>query len=200
MGSLQRILEKYHMEKWFSRENLVVLVLVGILLVIIVIPINEPEAEQKSAEQKVGENVLAQTAPDEYEKCYAYAAYLEKELEEILSEVKGVGEVSVMITLEASEEVVTQKDETLVLNETAEKDAQGGTRTVTGTDKKEETIYYKNGNEETPYITKTKLPKISGVLVVAKGAGNATVKKRIVEIAQALFAVEAHKITVVEMN
>ena len=84
MGSLQRILEKYHMEKWFSRENLIVLVLMGVLLVVIVIPIKEPEAEEKTVAQKTEENVPAQTAPAEYEKCYAYAAYLEKELEEIL--------------------------------------------------------------------------------------------------------------------
>ena len=38
------------MEKWFQRENLVVLVLAGILVVIIAMPIKEPDKEQKTAE------------------------------------------------------------------------------------------------------------------------------------------------------
>ncbi len=200
MGSLQRVLEKYHLEKWFRRDNLVVLVLAGILVVVITIPIKEPENEKHAAEKEINEELSIETPKEEYEKWYAYATYLEEELETILSKVKGVGEVSVMITLESSEEVVTQKDESIILNETKEQDAQGGTRTVLGTDRMEETIYQKIEGEETPYITKTKLPEISGVLVVAKGAGNAAVKKRITEIAEALFAVEVHKITVVEMN
>ena len=61
-------------------------------------------------------------------------------------------------------------------------------------------MYQKVDGKETPYIIKTKLPEIAGILVVAKGGGNAMVKKRITEIAGALFAVEVHKITVVEMN
>ncbi len=200
MGSLQRVLEKYHLEKWFKRDNLVVLVLAGILLVVITIPIEEPEKEKTTAEKGINEEVMFEIPKEEYEKWYSYATYLEEELETILSKVKGVGEVSVMITLESSEEIITQKDESLVLNETMEQDAQGGTRTVTGTDRKEETVFQKVEGEETPYITKTKLPEISGVLIVAQGAGNATVKKRIVEIAEALFALEVHEITVVEMN
>ena len=200
MGSLQKILKKYHMEKWFKRENLVVLVLAGILVVIISIPVKSPEKEQKVTGAEDSVEIPVEITEEEYEKWYSYAAYLEEELEEILSTVKGVGEVSVMITLETSEEVVTQKDESVVINETEEKDAQGGTRTVLGTDRKEETIYQRVEGEEKPYITKTKLPQIEGVLVVAKGAGNAEVRKRITEIAEALFAVEAHKITVVEMN
>lgn len=199
MGQLQSLLEKYHMEKWFRRENLVVLVLGGILLVVIAMPIKEPEKESQAVEEH-DTVVLQEKQEGDYEKWYAYATHLEEELEEILAKVKGVGEVSVMITLDASEEVITQKDETIIRNETQEQDSAGGTRIVTGSDLREETIYQKTEGEEIPYITKTKLPEISGVLVVAKGAGNAMVKKRITEIAEALFSVEAHKITVVEMN
>ena len=200
MGSFHRLLEKYHMEKWFQRENLVVLVLAGILVVIIAMPIKEPDKEQKTAEVKEQTRLQPEETEGEYERWYAYAAHLEEKLEEELSKVKGVGDVSVMITLEASEEIIVQKDETMVLNETKEQDAQGGTRAVIGTDRKEETVYQKVDGKETPYIIKTKLPEIAGILVVAKGGGNAMVKKRITEIAGALFAVEVHKITVVEMN
>ena len=200
MGSFHRLLEKYHMEKWFQRENLVVLVLAGILVVIIAMPIKEPDKEQKTTEATEQTMLQPEGTEGEYERWYAYAAHLEEKLEEELAKVKGVGDVSVMITLKASEEIIVQKDETMVLNETKEQDAQGGTRAVIGTDRKEETVYQKVDGKETPYIIKTKLPEIAGILVVAKGGGNAMVKKRITEIAGALFAVEVHKITVVEMN
>lgn len=199
MGSLQKLLEKYHMEKWFQRENLVVLILAGILLVIIAIPVKEQEKEI-STERELQIQLPDENNLGEYERWYDYAAYLEKKLEEILGKVKGVGMVSVMITLEASEEIITQKDESVVMNETMEQDSQGGSRTVSGIDRKEETVYQKSEGKDVPYIAKTKLPEIGGILVVAQGAGNATVKKKITEIAGALFSVEAHKITVVEMD
>ncbi len=48
-------------------------------------------------------------------------------------------------------------------------------------------------------MVKTLPPRIEGVLVVAEGAGSGTVSRNIVEIAEALFGVEAHKVKVVKM-
>ncbi|MBQ3030268.1 MAG: hypothetical protein IJD24_03505 [Agathobacter sp.] len=42
--------------------------------------------------------------------------------------------------------------------------------------------------------------KVSGVVVVAQGAGNATVNARISEVVKALFSVDAHKISIVKMR
>ena len=111
--------------------------------------------------------------------------------------MQGVGEVKVMITLETTEEQVVEKDEALVRNNTTEEDSQGGNRTVYQLDSGEETVYQKQGSDESPYVTKTILPKISGVLIVAEGAGQGSVRKSITDIARALFDIEAHKICVV---
>ena len=43
-------------------------------------------------------------------------------------------------------------------------------------------------------------PKVCGVVVVAQGAGNASVNMRISEAVKALFSVEAHKISIVKMR
>ena len=45
MGMMQKFLEKYHLQKWFHRDNLVILVLAGILLVVISFPTKEKEGE-----------------------------------------------------------------------------------------------------------------------------------------------------------
>ena len=68
MGSFHRLLEKYHMEKWFQRENLVVLVLAGILVVIIAMPIKEPEKEQKTAEVEEQTRLQPEETEGEYER------------------------------------------------------------------------------------------------------------------------------------
>ena len=42
--------------------------------------------------------------------------------------------------------------------------------------------------------------KVSGVLVVAEGAGNATINARISEAVKALFSIDVHKISIVKMR
>lgn len=42
--------------------------------------------------------------------------------------------------------------------------------------------------------------KVQGVVVVAQGAGNASVDKRISDAVKALFSVDAHKISIVKMR
>ena len=114
--------------------------------------------------------------------------------------MENVGKVEVMITLKSSRELVVEKEEPVSRSSTDEKDSQGGSRTVRETDSGENTVYRTEGSASEPYVIKTLPPRIEGVLVVAEGAGQGTVNRTIVEIAQALFGVEAHKVKVVRMS
>ncbi len=201
MGILSNWIEKYHMEKWFKRDNLLLLVLAGILLVVIALPVKEEEKETAAeTESEVPREAVRESDFKEYEEWYEYASYLEEKLERILVQVKGVGKVSVMITLEGSEEYIIHKDFATVSNETTETDSQGGSRVVSQTDLQEETIYEKNDKGESPYVVQTKLPAIEGVVIVAEGAANAGVKKNLTDIAAALLNLEIHKVTVAAME
>ncbi|MNC72064.1 hypothetical protein D3C75_1230700 [compost metagenome] len=51
--------------------------------------------------------------------------------------------------------------------------------------------------DDTPLVVKTTKPKIRGVVVVAKGAENATVKKLISDAVERGLDVPAHRISVV---
>ena len=42
--------------------------------------------------------------------------------------------------------------------------------------------------------------KVCGVVIVAEGAGNATINARISDAVKALFSIEAHKISIVKMS
>ena len=97
-------------------------------------------------------------------------------LQNMLNESEGAGETKVFLTFENSWENVVEKDE----NQTVfQKDATGN---------------------QTPYVKMQKYPKISGVLILAKGADNPVVVQNIQEAVQALFQVEAHRIKVMKMN
>lgn len=101
---------------------------------------------------------------------------IQARLQSMLNESEGAGETKVFLTFENSWENVVEKDE----NQTVfEKDATGN---------------------QTPYVKTQKYPKISGVLILAKGADNPVVVQNIQEAVQALFQVEAHRIKVMKMN
>ena len=100
----------------------------------------------------------------------AWQEQIQARLQNMLNESEGAGETKVFLTFENSWENVVEKDE----NQTVfQKDATGN---------------------QTPYVKMQKYPKISGVLILAKGADNPVVVQNIQEAVQALFQVEAHRI------
>lgn len=177
------------LEKLKKKENLFILILVGILLMVISIPVDKKDRE---IEEVVVESTSAGQGMDTVEK-------LELRLEKILGKVEGVGEVNVMITLKSSGEKVVEKDIESSGNSTEEADSQGGTRKTTDSSKKEETVFYSNesGSSE-PYVIKEMEPEIEGVLVIAEGGDNPSVAKNISDAILALFSIDAHKIKVMK--
>lgn len=190
-------------KKWFKRDNLIILILAGILLFIIALPTkgeSEKDVDVKDvnagAMDVTGEgNVIAKdSGPVEY------ASEQEKKLKALISAMEGVGKVEVMITLASSEELVVERDRTISRSNTVEKDSEGGTRTVTQYEQGDTAIYKGSSGASEPYVIKTNNPKVEGILVVAEGAADATVNLRITESVQALYDVEAHKVKVVPLG
>lgn len=113
-----------------------------------------------------------------------YERRMEQKLEELLSSVEGVGEVRVMLTFEGSGEKTVEKD-----------------KTVSQDESREETVYEEYGSSERiPYVTSESNPRVEGVLVIAQGGGNGQIRREILEAAQALFGIEAHKIKIMKME
>ncbi|MBD9084265.1 MAG: stage III sporulation protein AG [Lachnospiraceae bacterium] len=202
--------------KWFRRDNLLILVLLGVLLFIIALPVKKEDSaatdtgteitEQynagiltSSGQQNVAQQdtVYVGTQAVTAGSMEEYAAYLEGKLKKMLESVQGVGEVEVMITLESSEERIVEKDMTAERSQTEEQDSAGGTRTVSSSNTGYQTVY-QEGSQGSPFVVKTITPKVEGVLVVAEGAGKGNMTGEITQVVQALFGVEAHKVKVLE--
>lgn len=195
---------KSGMTKWLKRDNLLILLLAGVLLVVIALPTEKSSRnEGADAGLTAGNQEGAIQSPAQVNTSFSsteeYAAYLERRLEDTLSQISGVGTVQVMITLKATQELVLEKDQQTQSSSTTEEDSQGGSRSSHQISRSESTVYHSSGNSE-PYVVKTLLPQVEGVVVVAQGAGTGTINRSITDVVQALFDVEAHKVKVVKMD
>lgn len=190
--------------KLFRRDNLLILILGGILLFVIALPTgNGREDDADIGTRRTG---AAETLSDdggteaEALEFRDYAAELEERLAEALADMDEVGQVRVMITLKSSSELVVEKETPVSRSMTTETDSQGGSRTVNTGETGDTVVYSTDGSSSTPYVVKTYVPEIEGVLVVAEGAGSGRVNRTVTEVVQALFGVEAHKVMVVRME
>lgn len=131
---------------------------IGLLILCYFLFIRTPT---KSPQKEDG--TLSSTASD----AEAYARGLEDKLEGILSQVKGAGNVSVLVTLGSGFEYVYATEETVKEN------SSGSTTT--------NTIILVSGK---PVLVKEIYPEIKGVLVSASGADNVSVRLNLVTAIQ----------------
>ena len=183
---IRRLMEKV------NKETMLILFLGGILIFVILLPTDSGKKSGSREEQTVAEQntTVASDTAEVYVDAYKEA--LEKELEEFLSGVAGVGEVKVMIYMERSTEYIVEKDNATTGSEDSDRRE---------TTKEEDTVYTTNAaGEQVPFIAQTVRPRVDGVAVAAQGAGQEMVRLQIVRLVMALFGVEANKVEVMKMQ
>lgn len=125
---------------------------------------------------------------------------LTNDLEEILSNINGVGKVKVMITYSETSSIVPVYNEESTMENTEETDSEGGTRKVSQTDTRKEVIYEENDGNKTLITQSVISPKIEGAIITAEGAVNPTVKTNIIQAVSAVTGLATHKVQVFEMS
>jgi len=169
-------------------ENLVFLL---IILVVTVVAINVIWKDDKKSINSITEpKSLASNIKEESYNTDS----LEVRLENILSNISGVGNVDVLITYNETEEIIPIYNKTSKKSVTNETDSQGGTRTVEETDASQEVIFQ---NDEI-IIQKKISPKVEGAIITATGASNSNVKANIIQAVEAATGLATHKIQVFE--
>ena len=192
-------------EKLLKKENMVVFVLLGILLLVIAIPLDTEKEKQNINEEIKSDGDEADGLTDKgsafTDESMEYCLALEARIEELLSVMDGVGKVQAMVTVSASREMIVEKDEPVNRATVTEADGSGGSRSTNESSYEYETIFETDSEgNKTPYVVKQIEPEIQGITVVAQGGGNAIVQKNISDVLEALFHIEAHKIKVVKMK
>lgn len=181
-----------------KKDQLLILLLAGILLLVIAVPTGKKGKEDDGG--KVSASYTSDASSDNVSES-DYVAYLENHLEQTLSQMEGAGDVEVMITLAASSEKIVEKDREDESEDLTESDSAGGTRSTQNMTQKETTVYNNDGNDrQTPYISKEITPKVEGVVVLASGGDRAVVVRNITEAVQALFGIDTHKIRIIKKN
>lgn len=130
-----------------TKQQWIILLLAGLILATIALPVTDTKEEDS------GGGFLGSSEREEEQ---AQKSEMELQLEQVLSEVEGVGKTSVLLTME--------------------------------------------GEENQGFYTEEKEQKVAGVLIVAQGAGDSRVERKIQQAVMALFQIEAHKIKVMKMK
>ena len=160
--------------KAFIRYKYVILVAVlGVLL--LMWPVSE----------KPGESVVASSGEIHQNSLREQ----EKEMEEILSKVNGVGRVDVMLTLQSGSELVLATDSTLRYS--------GSPQNPDDYDRSSETVTVSGGSGNDVVVTQERYPQYRGALVVCEGGDSDSVRLKVVEAVAALTGLGTDRIAVV---
>lgn len=214
MEQMKKLTDKITGVKKLRKDQLLIMILSGILLCVIAFPVKEKNTGSSANKSNISDrysvtmekNTQVQAEPDsgwQSEKVGepSYTVYWEEKLTKSLSQIEGAGEVEVLITLKESEERILEKDIPEQVSETTETDAEGGSRVISERRQEETTVYTVNGDgQNVPYVSKVIQPVIEGVVVIAQGGDSEIVKQNIIETIQVLFGIEANKIRVVKMK
>ena len=150
------------------KYSLIVLA-VGIVLMIIPVGTNKHEASDETPAP-----VIADLS-------------FQKEMEQILREIDGAGDVSVMLSVDKGARHIFQED----------------VQTVTQSDEKTmqtQTVLLSGNGAQMPIEVMTEYPVYRGVLVVCQGAAKPSVKLSIIQAVSSLTGLGSEDITVIKMK
>ena len=174
--------------------------LVGVALMIFnsFVTVKPVQPAENSVQQSPSPNKEAflggnQTGNDPF---HDYELAYESALKDILDKIVGVGQAEVLVTIDSTEEVVVQQNEKDQQQITDEKDQSGATRHVTEVTRSGEVVLYENSGQQSPIVLKKIKPKIRGVVIVARGAENLTVKQLIKDAVEKGLGVPSYRISV----
>ena len=125
-------------------ENLVVFLVILVITLIIINNIIKGDEEKQTENYSNAE--LASASSDE-----VISDNLEKRLENILSKIDGVGEVSVLVTYSQSSQVIPIYNESTSKSVTEETDKSGGVRTIEAEDNEKTVV---TGSDSNPVTRK----------------------------------------------
>lgn len=172
---------KINFMKLFSGKNLKIIILC-IIFVVALILFLKMSGTKSTTKTTTTSSIQYQTSLD-------YSKQLETKLESVLSQIKGAGNVKVMMTLDGSPELVYAMDS----NEKVSNNTGGSTTTSSSTP-----ILVQTNGTTSPLILTEVLPKVKGVIVVSSGANDISIKLDILNSVSTLLDISTDKINVLK--
>lgn len=165
MEKLKQILKNNTNNKK-KTENMIFLIIILIITIIIInVILKEDKSSNKNNDEVNSYKTLANTeSPENNEN---NTNDLQKQLEKILSTIKGVGKVKVFISYSESSKTVAMYDEKTTTSSTEETDSSGGIRNTTSTQTQKDVIFSEKDGSQMPMTQKVIMPTIEGAVVTA---------------------------------
>ncbi len=176
------ILRKFF-ENEKNKQSILILFFIGVLLVVV----NNFGKQNDLVETKVFES-------EEVKQYTDYTKNLENKLQNILSQVVGAGDVSVMITLNNEGEKLLAFDYDYTSKETNETDNNGGIRTIKEFTENTNTLF----SNSTPIILKESTPSVKGIVIITSGGDNVEIVQSFKNVCMSLLDLPSHKIQVLK--
>lgn len=198
---LQKFKEKNSEENGNSKKKMENLVVLIIIMIVTIVAINYIwSGDKKKDNVTTDTNKKLATTENETQTVATEENGIEQKLENILSNIKGVGKTKVLITYSQTSQIIPMYDEDSSTSTTEETDSGGGTRTVNESTTKKDVIYEDKNGTKTPITQSVVNPKIEGAIITAQGANDANIKTSIVQAVEAVTGLATYKIQVFEMK
>jgi len=128
------------------------------------------------------------------------ADVFENKLAKILSEIDGAGEVKVMISYQTGIETVPLLDTKDSNTVTEESDSDSARRTEQNSIETSIIFNQEKSGNKVPYISKTIMPIVEGVIVTCDGGGDEVVKSNVIKAVTVITGITANKVQVFPKN
>lgn len=170
-------------------RNILILGMVGILLLLL--------SNSFINNQTSTPSIADKSPPIEKRSLSGFEERLARDLEEIISLVKGVGKVKVKVYARTGPTYEYEFDQNHTNKITSETDQNGGERQIEEDNRENKLVVLKDaqGNED-PVIKREVFPVITGVLIVAQGAEESEIKYKIIRSVSSLLNLPVHKISI----
>lgn len=178
--SVNRVTDKLQIKTGLSKKAIIIFVIGIFGLLLIVFSEFVPSGNSKKIDDS--SSSLSETSYSN-----SFKEKTEKELKDIISKIDGVGDVSLMLTLDGTTEYVYAEDV----------DTQNDEDSDSKSNKyKNEVIIVDSDGNETALVKKIIEPKVAGVVIVCTGGGNLEVKERVIKAVSSALNISTNNICV----
>lgn len=167
--------------KSIKHIEVILAIIVGVIIVLLYL----------SSSTKTKSNAQSNNQTQKYSTINEYSKYLENDLENVLSNIEGAGNVEIMLVFDVGVELV-------IAYSTETKTTVSGS----GNNKSQTTVVVQtpilvnvNGKSQ-PIILQEKLPKPTSIIVVSSGAKDANIKLNLIKAVQTILDLPSSKIEV----
>lgn len=185
-----------------KKVNIMIIIAAAGVLLIVLANLFSPVSSPNEPAQPGTSNTSGNTAvnPGSSQDIGTMEKNMAKNLEGILSQIEGVGEVKVTVNLASTAEKDFAINTSVDSKSTQEHDQRGGNRTVTETNQQDQMVLVRinQGSKEDPVVVKEIKPEVKGVIVLADGVSDPLVKADVMKAAQVYLDIPLYRVIVLQ--